>query len=66
MAIAWIDPSLVYVTMQKLGQLNAKLIAQQTSIITANGQPVAVMVPYQAYLELQELMELPKSKGAGA
>lgn len=58
--LAYVDPLLHFRTMQELGKLNKKIVSTETSIITANGQPIAVMIPYESYLELQGLLELPK------
>lgn len=64
--IAWIDPLVKYVSTEKLHSLNKATLSTTVSVVTSNGQPVAVVIPYRDYLELQACLELPKSRAANA
>lgn len=58
--VPWIDPEIRYYTITDLKKHRVEMFSEYTSIITNQGKPVSVLVPYEAYLKLQSLAELPK------
>ena len=63
--VPWIDPEINYMNFSELAKSGSKQLAGKTFIIMKNDEPVAVLVPYKQYLELQALVELPvKAKAA--
>lgn len=63
--VPWIDPDLEYVAVSELHVARRLAAEGRTCIITKDGKPFAVLVPYATYLQLQSLAELPKAAKAG-
>lgn len=61
MSVPWIDPDVGYISVSELR--NAVAVGK-TKIVMQRGQPVAVLIPFAHYLELQSLLELPKANAA--
>ena len=56
--VPWIDPEIRYYTITDLKTHRVEMFSEHTSIITNQGKPVSVLIPYDAYLKLQSLAEL--------
>jgi prevent-host-death family protein len=61
MSIPYVDPALGYITVS---ELRNAIATDRAYIVTKEGKPVAVYMPYAMYLELQALLELPKANAA--
>jgi len=57
MAIPVIDPKVRYVTRGQLRQVPTELWTTETYVVTESGQPLAVLLPYPVFLEMQETIE---------
>lgn len=64
--IPWIDPEVSYLGMNDLRKVSREMIDGKTLILMHGTRPLAVVVPYETYIELQGLIELPKAKAAAA
>lgn len=62
MTVPYIDPKVGYRGVSELRKLNAETLRQIEGLIVVqdNGQPIAVIVPFDLYLEIQ------KEKGGDA
>jgi hypothetical protein len=57
MTIPKIDPSVRYVTRGQLRQTPLELWTRETFVVTESAEPVAVVMPYAVFLEMQEGIE---------
>jgi len=54
---AYIDPNVQYVGVSKLRNLNAANLQGSTFVVQENNQPIAVIVSFTQYLEMQKERE---------
>lgn len=59
MGVPWIDPEVKYAGLAAVRRMTGSELTDSTTILLKDNQPVAVLVPYARYLELQALLELP-------
>jgi CheY-like chemotaxis protein len=52
--VAYIDPNVQYVGVSKLRTLNASSLEGSTFVVQENNQPIAVIVSFTQYLEMQK------------
>lgn len=65
--IPWVDPEIQYINLTDLRQQNDKQFSEKTYILLSRSSiPLSVIIPYNSYLELQGLAELPKEQKAKA
>jgi hypothetical protein len=60
MSVPWIDPDIRYLDFSDLRKAIGTLEGV-TAIIMRGGKPMSVLIPYQTYLQLQALLELPEA-----
>lgn len=58
--IPWIDPEVKYLDFSDMRKA-IKNLRGVTAIVMEGGKPMSVLIPYDSYLELQGLLELPKA-----
>lgn len=54
MSIARIDPTVKYISVGQLRRLAHEEVPAGTYVIHDNGEPLAVLVPYAVFLEMQD------------
>ena len=63
MAIPIIDPAVRYVTRGQLRQMPLTLWANETFVVTERAEPLAVLIPYAVFLEMQTGLEIKRAGG---
>ena len=61
MPIPYLDPTVAHVTMMQVRRMSLRNL-DKPYLVHDGAQPIAVVLPYAMYLELQELLELPKAE----
>lgn len=57
-SVPFIDPDVKYLSVSGLRSIGGQQLVSDTTIIMNKATPVAVLIPYSVYMELQSLIEL--------